>query len=209
ISDELLKLHAWIITEGSNSKRKVNWNNNYTITQSEKANSKYCKEIDELFKKLKWKVYKSRRKGIRKHERSWHINVSYSKNIYLEDNYKIIPLWMLQKLSLRQLKILYIELMKGDGSKRDAHYYASGNLARDRFQYLCILLGKATLKGKKYVTSRIGKYTSIATSRFPKRKTKYSGIVWCPTIANGFVVVRRNGKPFISGNSAYPSMITN
>jgi len=194
ISDDLLKLHAWIITEGDER---------YNIYQSEKKHPKFCKEIDEIFSKLNWKVKKSvRRQG----EVTWRIP-SCLKKIYikLEENYKVIPLWMLQKLSYRQLKILFEELMKGDGDSSRLVYYAKNELAKERFQILCTLLGYTSYynKNSKEVYIKPNKYTVVK-----KSKVKYSGIVWCPSVQNGFVVVRRPyQRPFISGNSAYPSVI--
>jgi hypothetical protein len=173
-----------------------------------KANPQYCKEIDLLFKNLKWKVTKSDRKGKRKGQLTWALLVENSKKINLDEKtHKIIPLWMLHQLSLRQLNVLFYELMKGDGSKKNWVYYAKSNLARDRFQYLCSIIGRASINSKNSVHCCNEKFTSLQSSKKNQRKIKYSGIIWCPTVANGFVLMRRDGKAFISGNSAYPSII--
>lgn len=202
ISDELLKIHAWIITEGHKQ------NDTYRLTQSEKIHPIFCNEIRALFKKLKWNVSEYNRKGKRKGEITWNLKWLWSTYIHLEDNYKVIPLWMLEKLSLRQLKLLFVELNKGDGDKNRHCYYASNELARDRFQYLCCLIGRASYKNnRKEVYCKPLNYTSLQTSKDKKKIVKYSGTIWCPTVANGFIVVRRKGKAFISGNSAYPTAI--
>jgi len=207
ISDELLKIHAWIITEGHNELGNSRVKSNiYHISQSSKANPVFCKEIDLLFKQLKWNVSKYDRKGIRKGELDWNLKWLYSTYIQLEDNYKVIPLWMLKELSTRQLNILFKELMKGDGDKNKNNYNAKDKLARDRFQYLLVLLGYSTQEdGRKNVYFNNEHYTNLYSPQ--KKKVLYSGIVWCPTVKNGFVIMRRKGKVFISGNSAYPMAI--
>lgn len=204
ISDSLLKLYAWIITEGNDTykSQKKGFKNKlhisrWRIVQSLKANKQYCNDIDIIFKNLKWKI-STRIQGFLK---IWDISVKYSKEIQLEDNYKVIPLWMLQKLSLRQLKLLYLELMKGDGAKTKYYYSAKDNVARNRFQYLCTLIGISTIKRKDKILLNTSQNVTISTSRYKKQKINYSGIVWCPTVTNGFVVMRREGKVFISGNS--------
>ena len=216
ISDDLLKIHAWIITEGWNSKHNKNQNNSYHISQSRSKNSHFCDEINQLFTNMNWPI--EERQRIRKNktvEATWNLLVSYSKFIHVEENYKIIPLWMLQNLSLRQLNLLFDELMKGDGNKKGWCYTAHDKLARDRFQYLCCLIGRASINSnQKVVYCSKETFTSIQWSKNSKfvagkQKTNYNGIVWCPTVSNGFVIVRRKGKSFISGNSAYPSMIVN
>jgi DNA polymerase elongation subunit (family B) len=212
ISDDLLKLHAWIITEGWNSKYL---NNSYSLCQSRTKNSKFCDEINNIFLNLKWDIKEKQRIRKNKVESEWYLLVEYSKFINLEENYKVIPLWMLKNLSLRQLNVLFFELMKGDGNKKTWCYNAVDSLARDRFQYLCCLIGRASSNtGNKNVYCCDEKYTSIIwskNSKFKAGKNKlfYTGNVWCPTVKNGFIIVRRNGKPFISGNSAYPNIIIN
>jgi len=202
ISDSLLQLHAWIITEGWKQK-----NGNYYISQSYSAHPNYCREIDKSLKqsRLKFKRYKRVRKTGRV-EYTWCIHRSDQHNIKLEENWKVIPLWMLQNLSCRQLELLYSTLMKGDGDKTRACYYAISSLARERFQYLCLLIGRmAYNNGRKEVYCRKLSFISISNNK--KKYKNFSGVVWCPTVENGFVIVKRKERPFISGNSAYPSVI--
>jgi len=230
ISDDLLKIHAWIITEGWNAKTKDKnkikrtcknnkldkrqmrtKHNLYHISQSESVNSSFCQEIDASFKNLNWNVSKHSR--VRKNNRieiDWNLKKEWSSYINLEDNYKIIPFWMLKNLSIRQLNILYSILMKGDGDKARYCYNAIDKVARDRFQYLCALIGRASYQNnRKEVYCKPNRFTSLESANFrtQHRIINYSGIIWCPTVANGFVLVRRKGKIFISGNSAYPKSI--
>jgi len=219
IDDDLIRIYAWIISDGTAYQKKKNHSISYSIYQSNNKNYKYCLEIDKSFKNLNWDIKSHIRKRIinndlihnlKTEEKHWYIPTKYSNLIKLEKNHKIIPLWMLQNLSKRQLLILLDTLMKGDGDKTRKHYNAHTKLARDRFQYLCVLLGYRTIQHKKGVYFQPTNYTNVMSGikyNKPINKLKYSGIVWCPTVQNGFVVMRRNGKVFISGNSAYPRMI--
>lgn len=201
ISDELLKIHAWIITEGSNKKGEQRLKNNfYIISQSLKVNPEHCKEIDILFNSLNWEI--SKNINTITQEIKWNLKVKYSKKIKLEENHKIIPLWILQNCSFRQLTLFYNELMKGDGDKARERYNAKDRLARDRFQYLATLLGKRSANhNEKTVNCNSKNLTDLQGQK--KKDIPYTGIIWCPTVKNGFVVMRRRGKVFISGNSAY------
>lgn len=40
----------------------------------------------------------------------------------------------------------------------------------------------------------------------PLGRSHYEGIVWCPSVPSGFWLARRNGKPFITGNT-YPTKL--
>lgn len=209
MSDALIKIHAWIITEGWKIQQSLNSSVSYSISQSRTKNNEFCKEINQSFVELKWDVKEKTRHRKEKLESEWHLGVDYSSDIELEENYKIIPMWMLNKFSNRQLKILFDTLMKGDGNKDGHAYNAIDKEARDRFQFLCVLLGiSATVSTRKEVYLKKLKYTStnnmLNGSQRGFKKVKYTGVVWCPTVSTGFVLVRRNGKMFISGNSAYP-----
>ena len=218
ISDDLIRVHAWIITEGWMSNNKYYRNGNclprYAFSQTNK-NPDFVKKIDESFRNLGWRVSRRVRQrvqptGKKYIEYNWYLIGEYSTYINLENNYKVIPLWMLKNLSTRQLTILYQTLMYGDGIHnqfRDrCDYYAINKLARDRFQYLMCLLGCSTYSNnRKEVTVRRQKYTQFKSSNV--KYVKYTGVIWCPTVPSGFVMVRRKGKTFISGNSAYPNAI--
>jgi hypothetical protein len=152
-----------------------------------------------------------------------------------ENNIHNIPLWILQKCSLRQLRLYYDTLLKGDGSRSfnknsrliKADFTTELTTNRDRMQYLCHLLGyKANYRNpnKSHTAYQLSITEDKGEKLKDERKTlryeqdlnygldcvtkyEYSGIVSCPTIDSGYLVVRRNGKSCISGNSAYGSVL--
>ena len=213
IPDELIQIGGWIITEGSRKDPKHRNKNAFTIYQSETAHPSYCEEIDTLFEKLDW-IYSKNSKN--KHysmtgERSWYVPARETKNILrLEENHKIIPRWMLKTLSRRQLEILFNTLMKGDGhrTKNWGKFTIKSKEGADRFLELCTILGyrasrKKTMRNNMIlydINVNFGKHFSVLK---PKHITKadYSGIVWCPTVENGFWICERNGYVSITGNS--------
>ena len=215
IDDDMIKLAAWIITEASVHVERKN-HRVFDIWQSEKANPKYCQEIDEIFERYKWKhpIYKDSRHYKQNSTRVWHVFEYDIPNIDIESNHKIIPAWMLEKLSLRQLKILFDTIMKGDGHKQQSwgKFVSKGEKEADRFLMLCTLLGyraskhpyTQTLDGKRFSGFYVSinfkrKYATLKPDNC--HQTEYDGIVWCPTVENGFWVAMRNGKPCITGNS--------
>ena len=281
VSDGMLQLIAWIVTEGHTTRYKDKVNG-ICITQTEASgdNIKYCSEILQCLEQsgMRYSHHKRRSpyNGIRPIDgdnlfegeediRLWGIlktkyGIKNSKlmakytTIHEGHNYRIrqqsvndilpllesnihhIPLWILQTCSLRQLRLFFDTLIKGDGSiqykggtcnRIGTSFYSNWKITADRMMYLCHLLGyKVSYKcpNKSHTTYQLfinvhednetgksnhhdidinyGAYGSEKIAKIP-----YSGMVACPTVQNGFIVVRRNGKSCISGNSAYPAVL--
>jgi len=103
--------------------------------------------------------------------------------------------------------------MKGDGSlgkdgftnNRMVFYTTSKQLADDMMEISLKIGFNANMsvynpmKGTKYViyisNRKYGRYNKV-------KEVDYDGIIACPTTSSGFLLVRRNGKQTISGNSA-------
>jgi len=114
------------------------------------------------------------------------------------------------------LQCLFQGLMDGDGHFTDCgDFYStvSPELADD-FQRLCILLGKAT---KVRVVSQKGNRRDLyhisilkaVTSRFDHKKVErrhYDGRIYCVTVPNHTLIVRRGGRPMICGNCLFAAM---
>jgi len=132
---------------------------------------------------------------------------------------KYIPSYIKQ-LPTRQLKIFFDALMLGDGSYSNGKvtYYTSSKRLADDFQELCLKLGYSA---DVSVTNRIGRKNKKGTTReleyrvgikrkeheqrvvYNPEKVKYTGKVYCVTVPNGIIYVRRNGKAVWSGNSKF------
>lgn len=233
VSDILLRLLGWVNTEGWRRMWK-GVGGGICISQSRTSNPNNCRKIKYLLAKsgLKYSVLGRHRK-YRGKPYTEAIYVIYAKDArkYIDplldvEDMHYIPLWVLQYCSRRQLKLYYRILILGDGSSKtnNSHaYYTKHKKNADRMMYLCALLGMKGNQQKKWQDGgwRYIVYTSDHTDG--KRKTdymnsiqfgtvekvKYNGYVACPTTNDGFIVVRRNGKLGISGNSAFPSVVAN
>ena len=226
---DLIKLIAWIITEGSiYSKKKSKDKRGYiAITQSYSANPKYCKEIVNLLKSLNYGYYLNKRKrktifssGVINEGKEWnfYLNKEASHKIFKIINNKTheIPKAFFS-LSLNELKIFFDTLMKGDGTNKHyitriskkkkiqkySTFYCGNNLKlANQFQYLLQLLGFRSVLSKISNQWRIS-ISKNPNSSFKKKNIKvvnYKGIVWDIQTENSNFVARRNGKPFITGN---------
>nr|URC17490.1 MAG: HEase/DNA adenine MTase [Lokiarchaeota virus Skoll Meg22_1214] len=128
-------------------------------------------------------------------------------------------------LSRRQLKILFDSLIKGDGciSKGMISYYTSSKKLADQIQEICIKIGyNANIKIRdrtkdKKISNIKGRFIRAAHLSYEiyVRKSKectlrrnqhfkkkyYEGMVYCCTVPNHVILVRRNGKTAWCGNS--------
>lgn len=123
---------------------------------------------------------------------------------------KYIPRELL-KLSRRQLTILYTWMMKGDGNKRRNTYSTSSKKLADDFQELLLKIGYAGVvkydeKDEIYrvYINKKQKTPKVNTNGQNNRKEiYYKGKIYCVTIRNHIIYVRRNGKPVWCGNCRY------
>ncbi|MCG2720268.1 MAG: hypothetical protein L6266_06120, partial [Nanoarchaeota archaeon] len=202
IDDDIIRMIGWIITEGHFETDC----NAIRITQAEWCNKNKFKEIGEILKKLKvkFKIHGDKRgRSI--------FRISASDGIKIRSKYisnKHIPRWCLNELDYRQLNILLETMMKGDGSiSKHSKYFCSGDKQLiDEFQELCIkTCRRAVICDYREMTACYHAvpsdfhHTEINKNNI--KEIKHTGIVWCPEVENHTFVARRNGKPFITGNS--------
>lgn len=246
IEDNKLKILAWIITEGFRCQRTTNTGNlgdGISITQSLKVNPSNCVEIRNCFTNLN--IHYTERIRSDGHKcLDFHISPNlvrqHFNHLLDQTNLHIIPLWILQNCSKRQLNIFFQTLIKGDGTERRSLgvcisnvFFTDLRINADRMSYLCHLLGyKSFIYTRQHTTPlsrRDLKYRYHVninlTNNHPERKKGnkndttitygkvgkaiYKGYVYCPTVANAFIIVRRNDKSCICGNSAYASILMN
>lgn len=105
-------------------------------------------------------------------------------------------------------------LLDGDGSRREGNhvetFWSKKTDRLDIVSALCTSLGIRNhvdyKKGCVYLNRN--KRTTELQSKHTVEKIEYSGEkVWCLKTETGAFVVRRNGKPFISGNSGFPKSL--
>jgi thymidylate synthase ThyX len=125
---------------------------------------------------------------------------------------KKLPRWVLD-LPTEELRDVWNILVRTDG-----HTYASGRqilvttspvLAGQCQEILCKLGYKSSMTRQSasqgtnyrtYVVSRKSPKPVLVNRRVPLRKAAYDGDIFCLSVPNGTLFVRRNGRPHFSGN---------
>ena len=205
-SDDELKLIAWVLTEGCYEDGTY-----IRISQSDKPKVG-TKRITDICERLNV-VYSLR-------ERSGNENRNYPAfriSLKNQENDKTLQkikqnfpdkklTTELMMLSKRQFDIFFHELILGDGCKlykRDYQYASKYESDADIFQMLCAQNGFRTSKTYHDNVYYISINTRGVTSVSPEtaKYVDYDGLVWCPSVDNQTVVVRRNGKVIVSGNT--------
>ncbi|MCK4860172.1 MAG: hypothetical protein KAS87_06420 [Candidatus Omnitrophica bacterium] len=202
ISNAFIELIGWIITEGHFEADS----NAIRITQAEWFNKEKFDEIKEVLKRLKIKFTIH---GDKRGNSIFRICAESGKEIRKHISSKNIPRWCLNTISLEQMNLLLDTMMKGDGtiSKNSSCYYVGDKKLADEFQELCVKTDRRGIISD--YKKETGSYHIVPSRRHHTEITKhnvaetiYSGVVWCPTVNNGTWIARRNGKPFITGNSS-------
>ena len=116
------------------------------------------------------------------------------------------------ELNKQSKELLLQGLMDGDGSARNNEYskvFWSQKVSRND-----ILSALLTTMGYRNYISYSGRHKGVIFNiahntteiqfKHKKPNIKYIGKVYCLQTETGAFVVRRNGKPFISGNSGFP-----
>ncbi|MCK9544164.1 MAG: radical SAM protein [Novosphingobium sp.] len=130
----------------------------------------------------------------------------------------------IKQLNSDYLKILYKWLIMGDGHSRtkyyDQTYYSTSiRLVNDILEIL-LKIGKCGnysvrepkecyIRGRKISSKRLlytiqerkSKFTKLHTQNHKPQKVHYDNTVWCVSVPNKVIYVRRNGKCYFSGNS--------
>lgn len=131
---------------------------------------------------------------------------------------KSIPRDILENASQEELSVLFEALMDGDGTKGASWtYYTSSKTLADDFQELCLKCGYAAdihcvnrVENKatntpNYIEWQLGvkRKRVEPESNTPPQIQPYEGKVYCATVPNGILYVRRGGKSVWCGNSEW------
>lgn len=203
MANDFVRFMGWYLSEGFCINRKGRYE--IGVAQDEK-NAQNSEEIFSIIKKLGFTPYRN----------SHHICFS-SKELtqYLSQfgkcKEKYIPNWI-KNLSLNLLELFVDSIIKGDGTfekGRWRKFYSTSKKLIDGMQEILLKLGYSTTvkeyngngfsKGKIYHLN-IGKEKIIGS--WPKEED-YNGYVYCVTVPNHIILVRRNGKIVWSGNCGY------
>lgn len=222
-SDAFVELVAWFWTEGSVHNRDKDQRRRWAqITQSDRVNSANVLSIRRALTELygpaqaidrndpRPKRFPAWTESVDEHQQvRFMLNHEASEELLevVEGRDKIVRTDFVHTLTKAQLDLFIEKSVAADG-----HTYASGGQilhqkveARlDAFELACILSGRAV---RRYSHTN-GYAIRILTNRVfqPVRSADpevvpYTGVVWCPTTANGTWLARRNGTVFYTGNS--------
>lgn len=215
ISDKLLKIMGWILTDGSVNK------NGIFIFQSK---PKYVDEIEELLKKTnsRYSKYSRERKiesilgkkiksQLPQNEFRFNQRQDICKTIreYIGDG-KNVDKGLFNKLSSRQIRVLLETMVDGDGSwykglRNNGVLYGKQEFL-DWVQTLAVQAGirsnliKYRESDYKLNLTFVKDYIQVDSLHDKAIKEKYEGNVWCLNVPHTNFMVRRNGKAFFTGN---------
>lgn len=146
------------------------------------------------------------------------LNAAASAPVLAEmDTDKVVKVSFVRSLTMNQLNLFVQRSLDGDGAK--GCIFSQRLEGRNKaFEMACALLGRATnttshadkrphLAHKRlYLTNVLTKLyvspknTSALGGRFVMETVRHTGVVWCPTVANGTWLARRRGSVYYTGN---------
>lgn len=128
---------------------------------------------------------------------------------------RVVDRGWVRELTAAQLELFITTSIRADGSVMSGgtRYIIQADPVRlEAFELAAILAGYST---NSYTSDTLGfdrhtqhiisirENASFGPKDGNKSEVKYTGVVWCPTTANGSWYARRHGKVFITGNSAW------
>ncbi len=215
ISDNKIKLLAWIIGEG-NIERPGKHGCCYRISiyQSAKKNNEYYKEIKKLLEHFKLKYSEYTQKGLGQEVQRIRLNAESSRKIHswfgTKQTIGFIPNSLLN-MNERQSKLFLDAYMKAEGFE-NCKIATSDKSILDGLQAIAlnagygstVLIRKPTIGKKPTFILRIIKHKETYIQKI--KEVDYNGIIWCPNTDNETVIARRNGKVFITGNTPFTNI---
>jgi len=212
--DDWLEFMGYYVTEGCTYIRKFKENKkgktydrigyNVLIVQDKEKNKSSFAKIKNCLDRLPFKYYFSGHQFLIPNKQL----ALYFKQ-FGRGKDKFIP-EELKSLSKRQLKILFNALMLGDGNRKETDFYSSSPRLIGDFQQILLKLGMAGNINVKDTRKKNPVYCihilhdrkkDFLTPLYPRRRIKkYNGYVYCVTVPNHVIYVRRKGKCAFCGN---------
>ena len=220
ISDNILKFLGWVLTDSSiykadknNIKKWKRFQNRIVIYQT-----KYSKRIEQILNlcNIKYKktirIRNEKRKEFKNAKPSTEFYIYNAKNIinkYKLSSDKILPKWLF-KLSDRQAKILFNEMMLADGCQRKSGLYSyiiKGNLKWIEILQSFLITHNIPCsfikKDKKQCWILLLQQCSYIgfDGKTQQKEINYKGRIWDIEVENNYHFIERNGQPIITHNS--------
>ena len=229
LTDGQIKLIAWCMSEGNfernrRAKGKVGM---IRISQSDLPDGRLQRLYNDLTEAgVEYTSHKRYNKGSRcfdgKYVRNgdaYRITIRNPSEVWdewlsLYMTAEKMPTRLLSSMSLKQMKVFLDVYVFADGSKCSSGVNGYQIVCKDKeiidwLQSLVTRCGyRSSLKlkntGKYYTLSYCHRDTNSVKAHHWS-KEPYSGTVWCVTVPNGTLVVRRNGRPCITLNCHWRS----
>ena len=211
ITDEQIKLMAWVISEGSIEKEG---SKRVSIYQSKIRNPKKYREIVELLAHFKFTFTETERTGFGKPVKNIRLDAKSSKAVMKwfddETDIKFIPKGLLN-LDGAQSRLFLDTYLKGDGFE-GCKITTSNKEILNGLQVLAVNAGygftalerRPTIGKKDLFVLRLIKHKETYIKEV--KKINYEGVIWCPHTVNETIIARRNGKVFITGNTPFTNI---
>ncbi len=215
ISDEKIKLIAWIVAEGSIEKKgKHRCCSRVSIYQSEIKNNSNYLEIKSLLNHFKLTYSEYTQHGLGQPVKRLRMDANSSKKMHewfnSKENVHIIPKEILN-MSEQQSKLFLDTYMKAEGFEDCKIATTDEEILNDLQQIASncgygstYLIRKPTIGKKPIFVLRLIKHQDTYIQEI--KKINYDGIIWCPNTDNETVIARRNGKVFITGNTPFTNV---
>ena len=222
ISDDELRLLAWLIAEGTSEHplQKHRQSGRITLVQSATANGTYCEEIAETLDGLGLEYGFAEKHGTQFNPagvmHQWRMNAESSRRVHslFGGGYdiKFVPP-ALRQLSQRQARLFLETYRKANGQKDAFKISVSDERVLEGLQQIAcdagygfttLNRGKTAIGNKPISVLRIIEHPDIYINEI--REVDYEGIVWCPNTDNETVIAQRNGKAFVTGNTPFTNI---
>jgi len=218
ISDEQIKLMAWIISEGSVERPgKYRCCHRVSIYQSKIKNRENYDEIINLLRHFNLAYTNHPATSLGYEVQQIRLNAENSRKIHqwfgTRENVHFIPNELLN-LNERQSRLFLETYLKGDG-KEECKIATSDLGILNDLETIIVNAGYGlTVRKQKPILGAVGKKDIyiLRIIRHPEtyitkiEKVNYKGIIWCPHTENETIIARRKGKVFITGNCPFSNL---
>jgi len=208
-SDEMVELIGWTVTEGYYTKRPGKNDTSVRVYQDERANPEKVHRLRILAKHFRSLGATVTEHTTREAYKMFFFGKGIGSEIRRLAPDKQLTTDFVISLTESQARLLLDTIVDGDGTTdknghRSIVQKHQGRL--DSFQILAAMLGIRSRQGwvnPRNGVSTLSLYTLRHGSISSKRVTRerYTGTVWCPTVATGVWLSRRNGVTQWTGNS--------
>jgi len=215
LTDQQIKLMAWIIGEGSLEKPGNGYRSCYRVSiyQSKIVNLKNYQEIIDLLKYFKLNYSEYTQTGLGQPVQRLRLDARSSRLIhswFSKQSIKFAP-DILLNMSKRQSRLFLQSYIKADGyggnkiSCSDVEIINSLQMIAVNAGWgSTVLVRKPTVGSKNIFVLRLIKHQDTYIDKI--REVDYSGVIWCPNTENETVIARRKGKVFITGNTPFTNI---